>query len=369
MQHIAFFIPNLSYGGAEKVVVNLVKEMSSQGIELELIVTNSEGASQKHYLNQIPKEVKIINLGTSRILNTILPLANYIKKQKPTAIISHLSHVNVAAILAQKISHSETQLILVEHNTFSAHKSRGFTSKLVKYLMKLLYPQAKFIVSVSEAVRKDLEIYLDLESQKIKTIYNPVVSNELFIKAGASLNHPWFQSNWPPVFLAVGRLVELKDFSTLIKALALLRKHNSARLVILGEGHLRVKLENLAKDLGISEDVSLEGFVENPYAYMSRATALVLSSRSEGLPTVLIEAMACGCPIISTDCLSGPKEILDAGRYGALVPVGDEKLMSKAMLKILEEPPTNKEILIQRAINIASSQKATTKYLELLEYK
>lgn len=368
MQRIAFFIPNLSYGGAERVVVNLVKEISSRGIKLDLVLTNSEGPSQSHYLDQIPKEVKIINLGTSRILNTILPLSRYIKEQKPLAVVSHLSHVNVATVLARQIAHTKTQLILVEHNTFSAHKSDGFTSNLVKHLMKLFYPQATFIVTVSKAASIDLEKYLNLESQKVKIIYNPVVNDELFIKANASLNHPWFQSNYPPVFLAVGRLIELKDFSTLIKAFALLRKHTNARLLILGEGHLRSKLENLAKDLEISEDVSLGGFVENPYAYMSRAKALILSSRSEGLPTVLIEAMACGCPIISTDCLSGPREILDAGRYGILVPVGDEKLMAKAMFQVLEEPVTSKELLVQRAINIASFEKTVTEYLELIKY-
>ena len=366
MNHITFFIPNLGYGGAERVTVNLLKALSEHDVVLDLVLTNLEAPSPSNYLDEVPRSVKVINLATGRISNSILPLANYIRECQPHALISHLSYANVAAVFAKQLARTKTRLVLVEHNTVSAHKSTGFTSKLVKSLMKLTYPQAEFIVTVSEAASRDLEKYLGFESGRVKTIYNPIVGPDLFTKSNTSLDHPWFQSDSTPVFLAVGRLVELKDFSTLIQAFALLRKVKNSRLVILGDGELRDELENLAKALGISEDVWLAGFVDNPYVYMRRATALVLSSRSEGLPNVLIEAMACGCPVISTDCFSGPREILDSGKYGALVPVGDVQAMSQAMLEVLEQS-VNKQQLIQRALDIASFEKAASEYLELLD--
>ncbi|NJS16372.1 MAG: glycosyltransferase [Nostocaceae cyanobacterium CSU_2_110] len=174
----------------------------------------------------------------------------------------------------------------------------------------------------------------------------------------------WFEKNSPPVFLAVGRLTEQKDFSTLIKAFSLVRKEKLARLIILGEGEARGQLEATIKNLGISEDVLLPGFTDNPYAYMYNANAFVLSSRWEGLPTVLIEAMACGCPVVATDCPSGPQEILAAGKYGELVCCGDVLALSKAMLNVLDNP-INSEILTQRTQDF-SFDKAVSRYLELI---
>lgn len=364
MKRIAFFIPDLSDGGAQKVVVNLMKGMCDRGVSLDLLLAHAEGP----FLAQVPKDVKIINLEVSRVAKAILPLSRYIQKYQPWALISHLNYANVAAVLAKQIARTKTRLVLVEHNTISAHKSKVRTFKFVNYLMKFLYPKAEFIVSVSEAASRDLARHLGFSHREVKTIYNPIVDDNLLIKANSPFNHPWFQTGSPPVFLAAGRLIELKDFPTLIKAFAQLRKSKNARLLILGEGELREELENLAESLGVAEDILLAGFVDNPYAYMSRAAAFVLSSRSEGLPNVLIEAMACGCSIISTDCFSGPREILDSGRYGILVPIGDYQAMSNAMLKLLENPLVSRNSLIERAINIASFEKATTEYLDLVEY-
>ncbi|WP_088889149.1 glycosyltransferase [Leptolyngbya ohadii] len=364
MKRIAFFIPNLKDGGAERVVVNLLKGMSDRGVPLDLVLAQAEGS----FLSQVPGNVRIIDLEASRVAKAILPLSRYLQQQKPWALVSHLNYANVATVLAKQIARTKTRLVLVEHNTVSAHKTKVRRFKWVNRLMKLVYPHAEFVVAVSEATSRDLEKYLHFEAGKVRTIYNPVVNRELLIKATAPLNHPWFDRDTPPVFLAAGRLIELKDFSTLIKAFARLRQEKQARLLILGEGELRTELENLAKDLGVAEDVSLPGFVDNPYAYMGRAVAFVLSSRSEGLPNVLIEAMACGCPVISTDCLSGPREILAAGTYGILVPVGDEIALSEAMRRTLEEPPVSENFLMQRAIDLGSFEKATDQYLELIDY-
>lgn len=356
---IAFFLPNLAGGGAEKVVINLLREMSQLNLPLDLVVSNAEGP----YLNQLPKQVNLVNLAKGGVLKSVLPLSGYLKEHRPRALISHMSHANVAAMLASKLARTKTQLILVQHNTLSVDRSKLLRAKFIPMFMKWLYPYADNIVCVSSGVAQDLVFKLGLAKEKVKVIYNPVVNEELITASQAPLDHPWFQQGVPPVFLAVGRLTEQKDFITLLEAFALLRRQRLARLVILGEGELRGELEAKISQLGIALDVSLPGFVTNPYAYMSKASAFVLSSRWEGLGIVLIEAMACSCPVIATDCPNGPKEILEGGKYGYLTQVGDVVALSKAMLQVLDAP-VNRDLLRQRAIYF-SSKRAVSEYLDL----
>lgn len=359
---IAFFLPSLLGGGAERVTVQLLKGMSARNISLDLVLATAEGP----YLDQVPEQVRVVNLASGRVVKAIIPLSNYLRHEKPVALLSHLSHANVVAVVARELSHARTQLVLVEHNTLSVARGKFLRSKLVPPLMKWLYPRADAIVGVSQGVASDLETQLGFAKGKVNVIYNPVVDDVLVSKAKVPIDHPWFQEGAIPVFLGVGRLSAQKDFLTLVKAFALLRKQKLIRLLILGEGEYRSELEAAIAQLGISDDVALPGFVENPYAYMSRASAFVLSSRWEGLPTVLIEAMACGCPVIATDCPSGPYEILEAGVYGPLVPIGDEIALSKAMSQILESP-INRGLLAQRAMHF-SVNKIVPEYLELLRY-
>ncbi|MBE9214536.1 glycosyltransferase [Plectonema cf. radiosum LEGE 06105] len=357
---IAFFLPNLYGGGAERIAINLLQGMSSPDIDLDLVLADAEGP----LLKQVPSYVRIVNFASVRVLKAIPALSHYLKENQPFALVSHLAHANVAAVLARELAGTKTKLMLVEHNTLTFAESKLWRARFVPLFMKWLYPRANFVVGVSQGVTEDIKTQLGLEQEKVNTIYNPVVDDKLFLKAKITLNHPWFQQDAPPVFLAVGRLTEQKDFSTLIKAFALVRKQRLARLIILGEGEARGELEAIVKSLGITEDVSLPGFVGNPYAYMYNASAFVLSSSWEGLPTVLIEAMACGCPVVSTDCPTGPKEILESGKYGELVSVGDAVALSKAMLNVLDNP-MNSEILAQRTQDF-SVDKAVDKYLELL---
>ena len=360
MKRIAFFLPTLHGGGAEKVVLNLLKGMTSKNLAIDLILASTEGP----YLKQIPEFVNVINLAAGRAIKAIFPLAQYLKQYQPHVLISHMSHANVIAILASKLTNHKTKLILVEHNTFSAAESSLFRARLIPPLMRLLYPQADTIVGVSQNVAQDIAAQLNLNPQKVKTIYNPVVDEELFTKANARVEHPWFTSDKIPIFLAVGRLTKQKDFSTLIKAFALVKEQVAARLMILGEGECRQELEATISNLHLQEDVALPGFVDNPYAYMKQAKALVLSSRWEGLPTVLIEAMACGCPVVSTDCPSGPHEILAGGKYGQLVFIGDEVGLANAMINLINSN-TDREQLIQRGMKFSVS-KSTSEYLQLL---
>jgi glycosyltransferase involved in cell wall biosynthesis len=206
-------------------------------------------------------------------------------------------------------------------------------------------------------------------SAKVKVIYNPTVTPEIFRKATEPVQHPWFVDNRVPIILAAGRLHRQKDFPTLLRAFSLLRQNRPCRLVILGDGKKRRRkaLRQLAKQLGIEKDVSLPGFVENPFAYMARANLFVLSSAWEGFGNVIVEALACGCPVVSTDCRSGPREILDNGRYGRLVPVGDPEALARAMLEALDDPdnPCDRETRIQRAMEF-SVDKIVDEYLKVL---
>ena len=361
-RRIAFFLPNLYGGGAERVAVNLLKGMSIRDVPLDLVLATAEGP----YLEQVPKQVRVVNLAAGRVVKAILPLSHYLRQEKPWALLSHLKHANVAAVVARELAHKKTRLVLVEHDTLSVSRSKLLRGRLVPPFMKLLYPRADAIVGVSKGTARDLETELGIAEGKVRVIYNPVVDHELLGKAKTPLDHPWFQEGAPSVFLAVGRLTEQKDFLTLIKAFNLLRRQKLVRLLILGEGESRSELEAMIAKLGITEDISMPGFVENPYAYMSRASAFVLSSRWEALPTVLIEAMACGCPVIATDCPSGPKEILEAGVYGPLVPIGDTTALSNAMLQVLEAP-INQDILVRRAMHF-SIDRVVPEYLALLNY-
>jgi glycosyltransferase involved in cell wall biosynthesis len=359
-KRITFFQDALRGGGAEKAVVNMLQGLSKKDFILDLVLAKLEGP----YLDMVPKEVNIIDLGTDRAMKSIFPLVSYLRKNRPWALIANMGHVNIAAVIAKELSGISTRLILVEQNNISAHPTSLPRAKLLKPFAKVLYPRAEVVAGVSAGVARDIEYQYGLAPGRAQVINNPVVDEALFIKAQATPDHPWFQDREIPVFLAVGRLTEQKDFLNLLQAFALLRARQPARLIILGEGEDRAKLEAEVDRLGLKTDVLLPGFTANPYSYMSQAAALVLSSREEGLPTVLIEAMGCGCQIVSTDCPSGPDEILENGKYGILVPVANSMALSEAMFKVLDSD-IPKAALIARA-QYFSTDKVVANLLEIL---
>lgn len=361
---IAIFLRDLDGGGIQKVVINLAKEMAKNGILTDIVITSGKD----YFLEKFPPEIAIINLNSPMAVVSALPLAQYLRQQKPEVLLSHGHSNNVAAIIALTIAKVTTRLILVTHNTLSLDKLQLSTkAKLLPFLMRFFYPYADTLIAVSQGTARDLESELGLRKNSVKTIYNPIVNEDLIAKINEPLHHPWFQPNQPPVFLAVGRLTEQKDYINMLQAFAHLRAQKQARLLILGEGNMRSDLELLAKDLGIESDVSMPGFVKNPYAYMSKASVLVLSSQYEALPTVICEAMACGCPVISTNCPYGPAEILEHGKYGLLVPVKDPISLADAMLKTLDNP-IEKSLLLQRA-NDFRADYILPIYLELMGFK
>jgi glycosyltransferase involved in cell wall biosynthesis len=292
-------------------------------------------------------------------------LTYYLRKANPDVVLSAMDHANIVAILAKKFTGVDSKVLVSTHSmlTHSSIGSSDYRQRLVPFFMRWIYPMADEIICVSNAVRESLVSITDLPVERMHVIYNPVPTAHLRIMSKCDIDHPWFTSGGAPVILGVGRLVPEKDFSTLIQAISLIKTIRPVRLVILGEGKERPKLENLIERLDLLEEVTLLGFTKNPYAYMSRASVLALTSLWEGLGLVLIEAMACGTPVVSTDCPGGPPEILNHGQYGALVPIRDSEKLASAILNMIESP-TPSELLRRRADDF-SLEKIARHYLTL----
>ena len=339
---VALFIPSLVIGGAERVTVNLAGGMAARGLEVDLVIVTSRVPSS---IGDIPRGVRLIDLDAGRALFSLPRLIRYLRRERPAALLSALEHTNVIVLLAVRLAGVATRVVVSVHTTLSrdTEDSRQLRARIFPRLVRWFYPWASSVVAVSEAAREDLLTTAGLEPRSVQVILNPVVTPQMFHKAAAELSHPWFAAGQPPVILGIGRMVSAKNFTLLIRAFARLRRQCAAHLIILGGGELLGKMRDLAGELGIDADVELPGFSDNPYAYLSRAALFVLSSNYEGLPTVLIEALALGAPVVSTDCPSGPAEILEGGRFGELVAVGDEQALADAMLRALRRPRGSEE--------------------------
>ena len=332
---VALFLPSLHGGGSERVMVRLAQGFTNEGLRVDLVLANAEGP----YLKELPQAVRVINLKSRRVLYSLPGLVRYLRRERPKAMLSTMAHTNIIALWGKKIAHVPTRLVIREATniTLTSKNSRLKKERLLPLLIKFMYSQADSIVANSQGVAKELIKITSIPSNKITVIYNPVISPDLFAKADEPLSHPWFNDNL--VILSAGRLSPEKDFSTLIEAFAIIYKEHQLRLMILGEGRERAKLEALVQQLGLGDYVALPGFVDNPYKYMKRASVFVLSSRWEGLPNVLIEALALGTPVVATDCPSGPREILEEGRWGRLVPPGDVNALADAVRATLQKKP------------------------------
>ncbi len=336
-QKITLFLPSIGCGGAERVTVNLAGGIVRRGYDVDLVFVTSDDPP---LITDIPEGVNLVDLKAGRVAASLPKLIAYLRRERPRALLSALEHTNVIALLAARLAGVDTRVVVSVHTTVSRaiEDSTLLRSRLFPKLMRWFYPWAHSVVAVSEAAREDLTAVAGLEPEQVRVINNPVVTPQLFDKAESPLEHPWFAAGQPPVVLGVGRLVTAKNFPLLLRAFAEVRRELPARLMILGDGEQRSLLESLAVDLDIADDVAMPGFTENPYAYMARAKVFVLSSSFEGLPTVLIEALALGTPVVATDCPSGPAEILEKGRWGTLVPMDDERALAEGILNVLGNP-------------------------------
>lgn len=333
---IAFFLPSVRGGGAQRVFINLAQGMIERGLPVDFVLAVAEGV----FLDDLPPSVRVMDLGARRLLRSIGPLIGYLRRERPRVLISGISHANLVALWAVRLAGVRTPLIVTVHNTMSqSTPQRGrFAGGVWRQLFRSFYPWASSIVAVSRGAAEDLARSSGLPLERVEVLYNPVITPALMALARKAPDHPWLAPGQPPVVLGVGRLNPQKDFSTLIRAFAEVRRRREARLLILGEGEERSRLQALATELGVGDDVTLPGFTDNAMAYMAASRVFVLSSAWEGLPTVLIEALAAGARVVSTDCPSGPREILQDGRLGTLVPVGNPAALAGAIIDALDRP-------------------------------
>jgi len=360
-KHVAIFLPSLIGGGAERIMVNLATGLVEQGVKVDLVLANAEGP----YLADVDSRVRIINLRARRVLTSLPGLVSYLRREKPISILSSMEHVNIIAIWATRLAMVKTRIVVTVHIALSQSLNKSsFRGRFFCALIRLFYPLADNVVVVSKAARDDFLQTTGLDPKLVSVIYNPVITSELYKKKNETIDHPWFSTGEPPVILGVGRLSKQKDFPNLIHAFALVRKRQNARLVIIGEGNERPNLEKLIDELGIKSDVDLHGFVENSYAYMARSAVFVLSSAYEGLPTVLIESLAVGIPVVSTDCPSGPMEILNGGKYGKLVPMNDSNALAKGILEVLQQEVVSE--VAADAIEEFTLEKSVARYMDIL---
>jgi glycosyltransferase involved in cell wall biosynthesis len=333
---VAFFLPSLGGGGAERALSTVASGLAARGVPLDLVLARAEGP----YLQQLHPSVQVVDLGSPSTLRALLRLTAYLRTTRPTALLAAMTHANLVAAWAHRLAGSPGRLVLSERVHLSGFfaDNRGPTQRITQWLVRHTYPGADRVVAVSEGVADDLHRHARLRPEQVCTIVNPVVTGHLLAQAAAPPSHRWLQGGPVPVVLAAGRLVPQKDHATLLEAFARVRRSRPLRLVVLGEGELRPELRAQAERLGVAEDVDFPGFESNPFAHMRAASVFVLSSRFEGLPGVLIQAMACGCRVVSTDCPSGPREVLDGGRWGPLVPVGDAASLASAIEAALDDP-------------------------------
>ncbi len=395
---VAIVLHGFSGGGMERSMLRLGEAFIARGLDVDFVVGQAKG----ELLGTVPPGAGIVELrkvamlcarvqmlaadpgawrlllqpksrmGTlKRLLRRLPPLIAYLRRAQPDAVLAAEPRYNMLAVWGRRLSGLGGRVVISERIQASRHAaSEGrWGDQGPSALLRNAYLGADAIVAVSDGVADDLADHAGIPRGRITTIYNPVVGPELQLRACEPLDHPWFAPGAPPVILAAGRLDPQKDFATLIRTFAQVRARRPARLLILGAPSLAApahagELAALSDTLGVAGDVAMPGFADNPFAFMARAAVFVLSSRYEGLPGVLIQALACGCPVVSTDCPSGPAEILEGGRLGPLVPVGDSAALAGAIEQLLDHPPARDHL--QAGARRFDVEGSVDRYLDLL---
>jgi glycosyltransferase involved in cell wall biosynthesis len=350
---VMFFCPTLGEGGADRVVLTLLRRLDRARVRPELALMRREGALAA----DVPADVPTFVLGSRRLLVSAPDLARLIRRERPDVVFSTHGGSNVIAAIAHGLAGSRARLVLSERSAL-VRGDRGRARRALELPAKrVTYRRADLVTAVSSGVARELAGRLGLAAGKIRVVYNPVVDDDLAAAAAEPVAHPWFQGAAAaasvPVIVAVGRLVEIKDYPTLLDAFARIRAARPARLLVLGDGPLRAALEARVRAAGLAGDVMLHGFDRNPFKYMARAGLLLHASRAEGLPGALIQAMACGTPVVSTDCDFGPREVIvRPGHDGFLVPVGDAAALADRALALLADGD------LARRVAVAARQSA-----------
>ncbi len=348
-------------GGAERVMVQLANHWAAQGAQVALVVNLADGPLQGDLDDNVTK----VSLDRKRGLLAAPALASAIRKMKPAGVFSGMTEQNITACFARRLAGYRDPVVTVEHNFMStalAGMSWGRRTLLTR-LMRLSYPLADKVTAVSAESARDLEALCGLPQDSVGVLYNPIWPMDPNLDAAPGDIHPWFGGP-DPVLLCVGRLVGQKNHANLLDALARARQTRPLRLILLGEGPLLPDLAKQAAELGVTDAVDFAGFRRNVADFLHHADLFVLSSDREGLPLSLMEALKAGTPVVSTDCRSGPRELLEDGRHGKLVPVRDPDALAAAVLETLDTPP-DRNALKARAANFATDTVAR-KYEELV---
>ena len=405
MAHISILLPSLAGGGAQRTALKIAGGIAGREHRVDIVLF----APSVAYPNDVPETTRLIvlcggkqwarrteadmpagsiwrperaprarlvRLAASLVrdfpagapvllrrtaLGRALRLVRFVERERPDILFANLAPAEYPAFFARRLAvpGAFPPIVPIVRNivkTGTRHTRRR----------QMLFPEAAHVVAVSRGVAENVSASVGVPAGKITPIYNPTFTPDIARRAAAPPGHPWFGDGGPPVILGAGRLAPQKDFPTLIEAFRRVSAARACRLIVLGEGRLRPQLEGQVRALGLEDRISLPGWAENPYAFMSRAALFVLSSRHEGFPGVLIEAMACGAPVVSTDAPWGPAEILENGRWGRLTPVGDVGAMAQAMIDSLGGDRVSADMLRRRAENF-SAERAVTAYERLFE--
>jgi glycosyltransferase involved in cell wall biosynthesis len=358
---ISIILPNLDGGGAERIAIYLANDWASRGYVVEFVLMQRVG----NLLQMLNSSISVVDLRATRIRNVISPLKKYLLDSRPDVIMVGMWPLTSVAVVAWLLSGRIGRLYLIEHCHLSAECDRGLhiSQNYLKTCMRLTYPFATGVIAVSNGVKNDVLNLSGVSSKKIKVIYNPAATGVVSERASNKDREIMWGKGFTQHILSVGSLKIEKNHECLIRAFSKMPKYINAKLTIVGEGLLRKRLESLVIDLGLRDRISLPGFYQEVKPWYQSADLFVLSSDVEGLPTVLIEAMEHGVPIVSTKTYGGgAEEILQNGRLGLLVEVKDELALAAAMVKGLTVTQ-KKEALIERAKEF-SIEKISKQYLD-----
>ncbi|CRI64607.1 Glycosyl transferase group 1 [Thiocapsa sp. KS1] len=363
---IACFFSTSGHSGVDRAAKHLIPALARRGYRVDLLKVRRHGP----HLDTIPEGVSVVDLGSRHTYACVPALVRYLRRERPAVMLSDKDRVNrtalLAAWLARRLAGVPTRLVFSSGTTISIDlATRGPLERWVQRTsMGRLYPFADQVIVTSAGVADDMASYTGLARERIRVVPSPVVPASLFTEALARPDHPWLGRSDAPLILGAGELCGRKDFETLLRAFARVRAQRPCRLMILGQGRARERLLALAAELGVADDVALPGFVPEPYAFMAHADLFAFTSRWEGLGFVIIEALAVGTPVVATDCPSGPREILQDGRIGPLVPVGDAAALAAAMMQTLDAPPP--EALLRDAARPYEIEASTDAYLDAM---
>lgn len=341
---VALYLPAFRDGGAQHVTVNIANGLAEHGYPVDLVVSYRSGVFSDH----VSEAVSVIDLETPELpglgVGAAVPaLRRYLERTDPAILFSAMTFANVVALVARMTADSETRVVVTEHRMFG--EPDGPKDRFVSGLAARLYPSADHVLGVSSGVVSSVVRHTNVAREQVSVMHNPIDIDHIRAASGDPVDHPWVSDPSIQLVFTAARLEPVKDLSTLIGAFeSVSERRPGTRLLIGGRGTRGETLRELVAERGLDEVVELPGYIDNPYAYMSNAETFALSSRHEGLPTVLIEALACGCPVVSTDCPSGPSAILREGEYGRLVPVGDPDALADGIVATIDDPPPSEHL-------------------------